>query len=375
LPLPFTPSEPLTLGVEVELQIIDPESKDLVPLSPGFFERLGPDNPHIRPEIIQSMIEVSTGICKTVADVRRDLHDRFMQIQQLGNELGVRFATAGSHPFARHRELLIFPAERYAYLIDRNQWVARRLMIFGVHVHVGMRDAHHAMAMNNAMLPYLPHFLALSASSPFWQGSDTGLASTRVTVFEALPTAGHPETFRTWQAFENFYDSLVASRSIVSIKDIWWDLRPHPDYGTIELRICDGLATLQETCALVALVQCVYAWSDERYRDGDIVDPPAGWIIRENKWKASRYGLEAEIILNERGETALLRDEVNALVERMRPFADRLACSSELEDVVQMIRSGPSYVRQRNVFERTKDFVAVTDHLMREFEEGRPLAQ
>ncbi len=371
--LAFKSSEFLTLGVEVELQIIDPDSKDLTPGSPRIFEKLGGVQDHLKPELLQAMIEVSTKVCRSVQEVEKDLGQRLGQLRELGKELGLTFATSGSHPFARHRERIIYPAERYSYLIDRNRWIARRLMIFGLHVHVGMRNAHHAMAMNNAMAYCLPHLLGVSASSPFWQGSDTGLASARTTVFEALPTGGHPEVFSTWEAFEAFYDALIESRSITSIKDIWWDIRPHPDYGTVELRVCDGLPSLEETTALVAFVQALYAWFDERYHDGDVVDPPTMWIVRENKWKSSRYGLDAEIILNPKGKTGLLRNEVLALIDRVRPYAVKFGTEAYLDTLKRIVVNGPSYVRQRKVFERTNDLGAVTDLLLREFEEGRAI--
>ncbi len=371
--LDFTHSDFQTLGVEVELQIIDPDSKDLTPGSPRIFEKLGGVQEHIKPELLQATIEVSTKVCRSVQEVEKDLNERIGQLRSLGRELGLTFATAGSHPFARHRERIVYPADRYSYLIDRNRWIARRLMICGLHVHVGMRDAHHAMAMNNAMVYYLPHLLGVSASSPFWQGSDTGLASTRTSVFEALPTGGHPEVFPTWEAFVAFYEALIASKSITSIKDIWWDIRLHPDFGTVELRVCDGLSSMEETMGVVALVQSLYAWFDDRYSQGDVVNPPRMWIVRENKWKSSRYGLEAEIILDPKGRTALLKDEVLALLETVRPYAVKNGSEEYLDTLKKVVVNGPGYVRQRKIYESTRDLMAVTDHLLKEFEEGKAL--
>ena len=373
MPLLFQPSEGMTLGTEIELQILDAKSKDLTPASPKIFERLGGEQPHIKPELLQSMIEINTGICKTVKEIRRDLEEQFRRLEEIGGELGLEYATAGSHPFARYSERALYPAERYKSLIDRNRWTAQRLMIFGLHVHVGMYDAHHAMAMNNAMLHYLPHLLALSASSPFWQGKDTGLASSRVTIFEALPTGGHPCTFHSWNDFELFYDSMVASRSITSIKDIWWDIRPHPTYGTIEIRVCDGLPTMRETVALVALVQCLYYWFNQRHKDGEMFEPPAYWVLRENKWKASRYGVEADIILDTTGKTNLLRSEIEWLVKRLKPVAAVLECSEELEDIRRMLHHGLGYERQRRVYEKEGTFLAVTEANIQEFKRREPL--
>lgn len=370
--LPFHASDAMTLGVEIELQIVDAKSKDLAPASPKIFEKLGGEKEHIKAELLQSMIEINTGICKDVSEVRRDLEQQFSILEEVGTNLGVEFATAGSHPFARYQERILYPADRYQYLIDRNRWMARRLMIFGLHMHVGMFNAHHAIAMNNAMLHYMPHLLALSASSPFWQAKDTGLASSRVTIFEALPTGGHPCTFHNWSDFEFFYDSMVASKSITSIKDIWWDIRPHPTYGTVEIRVCDGLQTLRETVALVALTQCLYAWFNQRYKDGEIIDPPVYWVLRENKWKASRFGVEAEIILDATGKTNLLRSEIEWLVKRLKPIAGSLNCTDELEDINRMLHHGLGYERQRRVYEKEGTFLAVAEANIQEFKRREP---
>ncbi len=373
MPLEFIGSPAMTMGVEVEVQILDAKTKDLNPSSPKIFERIGEDYKHIKPELIQSMIEINTGICSDIRQVRSDLEKQINVLKSFSDELGITFASSGSHPFARYMDRILYPAERYRYLIDRNRWIAQRLMIFGLHIHVGMRDARHAMAMNNAMLHYLPHLLALSASSPFWQGKDTGLASSRVTIFEALPTGGHPCTFETWDEFVSFYDAMIASKSISSIKDIWWDIRPHPEYGTIEIRVCDGLATIEETCSLVALAQCLYAWFDDQYRNERVVSPPPYWILRENKWKASRYGLEGEIILDAKGKTGLLRKEIERLLTTLQPYALKLGCQKELAQIQNFLDKGCSYERQRKVFEKEGMFIAVAESLVEEFWQGKPL--
>ncbi|MEX1138468.1 MAG: glutamate--cysteine ligase [Bacteroidota bacterium] len=373
MPLLFHPSESMTLGVEMEIQVLDAKTKDLTPGSPKIFEKLGGERSNIKAELMQAMIEINTGICANIQEVQRDLEKQISILDSVGSELGVEFASAGSHPFARYSDRIPYPAERYKYLIDRNRWLARRLMIFGLHIHVGMFDAHHAMAMNNAMLHYMPHLLALSASSPFWQGKETGLASSRVTIFEALPTGGHPCTFQTWNEFELFYDAMIASKSISSIKDIWWDVRPHPDFGTLEIRVCDGMSTLRETVALVAFTQCLYAWFNERYRQGEQFSPPAYWILRENKWKASRFGLEADIILNSSGSTNLLREEIHSLLEILKPHAVALGCESELSDVAKMMHHGLGHERQMRVFEKEGTFLAVAEANIQDFKRREPL--
>jgi carboxylate-amine ligase len=236
--LRFNPTQAMTLGVEIEIQIVDAATLDLAPGAPIILEALRGADLHIKPELYQSMIEINTGICVDVPQVRDDLTRALAVLRATCEPLGFDLVSAGTHPFALYGESVMFPSERYRNLIDRNRWLTQRLLSFGLHVHVGMRDGEHAMAMMNAMLNYLPHLLALSASSPYWQGRDTGLASSRITLFEALPTAGHPCTMESWDAFEAVYRAMVRSRAITSIKDIWWDIRPHHDFGTVESRIC-----------------------------------------------------------------------------------------------------------------------------------------
>jgi carboxylate-amine ligase len=358
----------MSVGVEVELQLVDPETFDLTPAAPRLLEQLG-DLPRIKPEIFQSMIEVNTGICANAAEARRDLEATVTRLRAACRAEGVRLASAGSHPFALHRERLLFPDDRYVDLIDRNRWVARRLMIFGLHVHVGMRDGEHATQLLNGALHYLPHLLALSASSPFWQGSDTGLASSRTIVFEASPTAGHPCTYPTWKAFEAFYDAMIASNAIRSIKDIWWDVRPHPDFGTVEVRICDGVPSLTRTAQVVALVHALFAWLDARHQAGERFSPPTPWIVRENKWRASRFGLDARFVLDDSGRSAHARDEFEHLATALGPVAAVQSASEEFAGLPYLL-AHPSYEHQREVFRRTGSCREVARALVEEFEGG-----
>jgi carboxylate-amine ligase len=366
--LRFVPSAGLSLGVELELQLVDRVSRDLFPAAPQVLNRVAGATRNIKPEFFRSMIEVSTGVCANAAEARRDLEQELALLRPICQEMGLALVSAGSHPFARHRDRLVYPDARYEALIDRNRWVARRFQVFGMHVHVGMRTPEHAAAIYNGILPYLPHALALSASSPFWQGGDTGLASCRVTVYETLPTAGHPCMFRNWAEFEELYRGMVASGAIRSIKDIWWDLRPHPDYGTVEVRICDALPRLSEVIAVVALLHSLAAWLDEQYRDGRRFDPPPYWLLRENKWRALRWGLEAELVLDASGRSQPLREAAAELISRLEPAAGELGCSAELRQAAAMLDAVPSYQRQRDVFQKTGSLEEVVDTLVQELE-------
>jgi carboxylate-amine ligase len=375
MPLPFAHSPELTLGVELELQLLDPETLDLAPACGAVLERLPPGERRIRPELFQSMLEVSTGICRDVCQVRAELDEVVEMVRGVCDGLGVALASSGSHPFARYNDRLVYPADRYQHLIDRNRWIARRLMVFGLHVHIGVRDGPHAMALINGLLPYLPHVLALSASSPFWQGHDTGLASSRITIFEALPTAGHPCVYDTWPEFETAFDAMLASRAVGSIKDIWWDIRPSPGYGTVEVRICDCPATLSETVAIVALLHSLAAWIDEEYREptGRLRAQPY-WVVRENKWRASRWGLDADVVTNEMGQTVRLREDIAALVADLAPHAERTCARGELQGLVRPLQHGASHERQQRVYRREGSLQAVTRALVDEFRRDAPLA-
>ncbi|HXV86873.1 MAG TPA: glutamate--cysteine ligase [Gemmatimonadales bacterium] len=368
MPLDFRSSTSMTLGAEIELQLIDPETKDLTPAAPSVLERLRPVTTKVKPELFRSMLEISTDVCHDVRQVRADLLESLMRVREVTDTMNVQLACSGSHPFARHSQRIIYPSARYADLIDRNRWLARRFMVFGLHVHVGMRDGNHAIAMLNAMLQYQAHLLALSASSPFWQGTDTGLASCRITVYEALPTAGHPCTFDDWDSFSLAYQAMVESRAIASIKDIWWDIRPHPDIGTVEVRVCDAPPTFTRLVALVALVQSLFAWFDQRYRDGEPFPAPPYWVMRENKWRASRWGLDADIVLDASGRTANLKDEIFSLLERLAPLARTLRCAEELASLGGDLEASASYRRQRQVAEETGSLPAVVSALAAELE-------
>ena len=367
----FNSSSGPTLGVELELQILDPETKNLVSGAPRILERANGDA-HIKPELIQSTIELNTDICDSVADVRRELTQRITDLLATCDDLGYELASVGTHPFAEWPEQQITPKDRYRMLVERCQWPARRLMIFGLHVHVGVENGEKVVAVFNALTTYLPHLLALSASSPFFNSSDTGLASCRVKVFENLPTAGLPYRLLNWAEFQRLMTTLVNAKAIETIREVWWDVRPHPDFGTVEVRICDGLPTLDEVIAMTAMIQALVVWLGDRYDDGEYLPLQRYWIVRENKWRASRWALDAELIVDEDGQLERLSDSVRALLQSLGPVAKRLGCDDELGGVYKILEHGPSYKRQRDLYEETGDFTKVMGALVREFRESVP---
>ena len=366
--IPFHGSPKPTLGVEVELQIIDPVTCNLKQGSTLLLDRLG-DHPKIKQELTQSTIEVITGICNDVAETTADLAASMHELYELGDELGLSFSSAGTHPFGQWRDQKIYPNERYQHLVDRIQWPARRLLIYGLHVHVGVDSPEKAIAVLNGLTTFLPHLLSLSASSPFIDFEDTGLASARTKIFEGMPTAGLPYRLANYGEFQRFMNTLVRAGAIETVREIWWDIRPHPGFGTLEIRVCDSPSTLHEIAALTALVQCLVVVLGDRYEAGapNVILKP--WIVRENKWRATRFGLDAQVITDNEGTQAPLREALPALVDDLAPVAARLGCSEQLASIKDIIATGTSSERQRKRKEETRrlpDVVAMLSHELRD---------
>lgn len=367
--LEFAKSEPWTLGVEVELQIVDRDTHELSPKAPQLLSRWsGP--PRVQPEIFQSMIEISTGICQDAAHAEADLRATLQRLLPLAREQGVRFIATGTHPTARYQERKLFPADRYHGLIARNQWIARRLLIFGLHVHIGMPDPETCIAVQNELLRDLGLLLAISTSSPYWQGEVTGLASSRITVFEAMPTGGIPQLVHDWAEFNTLVETLQRAHAITSLKDLWWDIRPSPRYGTLEIRVCDGLATVRETAAVVALSQALARRAGARIAAGRGRAFPPAWRIRENKWRASRHGMEAEYVVEDDGSTMPVREYLRRTLDELATegYLDR--GSAYFDDLARLAAGAPTSAdRQRALYERTGSFESITRALADEFED------
>ncbi|MGY2084895.1 glutamate--cysteine ligase [Blastococcus sp. SYSU DS0539] len=375
--IPFRSSERASLGVEWELQLIDRETRELSPGAVEILEALRPEgaeeHPKAKHELLQSTIEIITGICTTVGEAKADLAGTLAEVVATADERGLGLLCAGTHPFTDWQTQQISPKPRYQELVERMQWLARRMQIFGVHVHVGVRAPEKVIPIVNALCQYVPHFLALSSSSPFWVGCDTGLASARTKVFEGMPTAGLPFQLSDWDEFEEYMETLISTKSIESVREVWWDIRPHPDFGTVELRICDGLPTLDEIGAVAALAQCLVEQFDTQLDRGYTLPRPEEWVIRENKWRAARYGLDAEIVVDEHYAVRPVREAIAELVEELMPTAKRLRCEAELADVLRVLEVGASYQRQRAVaLEHDGELAPVVDSLLAELRDGLP---
>jgi YbdK family carboxylate-amine ligase len=375
--IPFRSSERASLGVEWELQLVDRQTRQLTAGAVEILEEMrpegAPEHPKAKHELLQSTIEIITGVCSTVAEAKADLAGTLAEVRVAAERRGLGLMCAGTHPITDWQTQQISPKERYLQLVEKMQWLARRLQIFGVHVHVGVRAPEKVIPMVNALTQYVPHFLALSASSPFWVGCDTGLASARSKVFEGMPTAGLPYQLSGWDRFEEYMETLISTHAIESVREVWWDIRPHPDFGTVELRICDGLPTLEEIGAVAALSQCLVEQFDTQLDRGYTLPVTASWVLQENKWRAARYGLDADIVVDEKGTVRPVRQAITDLVEELVPTARRLGCEAELADVERILAVGASYQRQRAVAAaHDGDLTAVVDSLLAELRDGLP---
>ncbi|HLZ38011.1 MAG TPA: glutamate--cysteine ligase [Mycobacteriales bacterium] len=367
----FCASRRNTLGVEWELQLVDVATRALRPEASAVIATLPRadtegEHPSVKHELMESTVELVSGVCDTVDDALADLSRTLAGLRAAAAPRGIAPACAGAHPFSDWREAVPSPGERYAELLDELQWPARQIQTFGVHVHVGVTDRDKVIPVLNGITAYLPHFLALSASSPFWVGADTGLASARTLVFGALPTAGPPAPLGDWTDFEEFLVALQRAGTIRSIREVWWDVRPHPDFGTVELRVCDGLPTLREIGMVAALAQSLVHRFEVLLDRGVTLPRPAAWLVKENKWRAARHGLDAAVISDRAGCTRALRECIRELAADLAPVSAELGCSAHLATVEEVLAKGASYARQRRVVAAGGTVADVVDALLRE---------
>ncbi|WP_039456504.1 carboxylate-amine ligase [Candidatus Jidaibacter acanthamoebae] len=367
----FKPSKPLTLGAELEIQLIDPSNYNLCPRVDDILKEFS--NFHkIKPEIFKSFLEINSDICETVTELEQDLLSTVNILSSVTNKLGILLSSTGAHPFARYEDSELYSAERYKDLIDRNQWLTRRWAIYGLHVHLGMQSGDECMQFNNFFMHFIPHMLALSGSSPFWQGMDTGLASCRPTIFESMPTSGLPNQGMNWRKFVHLCKTFQKCGAIKSFKDLWWDLRPSPNYGTLEIRICDGTATLKEATAIVAFIHALAHWFKDNGTWVDSFPAPPMWLLRENKWRVIRHGMEAIYVTNTEGDTKPLKDDILEWVNKIEPYITKLKYEKYFEDIKSICKNGTSSQRQKQVFETTNSLIDVVKLNIEEFNANQP---
>ncbi|MCO8271689.1 glutamate--cysteine ligase [Actinoplanes sp. TRM 88003] len=372
----FAPSERSRLGVEWEIACVDRRSGELSPAAPHLLPRLGgaASFPHVTNELLTNTVEVVSAPQFRVRDAVADLTRLVGRVSELAEPMGVDLISSGTHPFSQWFQQEVTPGKpRYDTLIDRTRWWGRQMMIWGVHVHVAVEDRRKVLPIIDGLLTYLPHFQALSASSPFWAGENTGYASNRALMFQQLPTAGLPPQFTEWQQYEDLVADLQHTGVIEELNELRWDIRPSPRWGTIEVRTFDGISTAGEIAAIAALTQCLVEHFSRELDAGREVPRMQPWFVRENKWRAARYGMEAIIIQNASGDELLVTKDLEELLPALAPVAEALDCVAELDKVHAIIDGGASYQRQLRVAAANNGSLkAVVSSLVRELREGRP---
>jgi glutamate---cysteine ligase / carboxylate-amine ligase len=359
----FGMGDPYTLGVEEEYQLLDPETFDLVQHIDTMLEAVtGHElDARINAELMQSVLEITTPVCRNAADVMRWLAKLRGYVTEIAHEQNTRVGSAGTHPFSLFERQRITARDRYHALIDQMQYVARRELIFGMHVHVAVDDPEKAVQVVNGLLPHLAPLLAMSASSPFWRGEPTGLSSSRQMVFSAFPRSGPPPRFRDYADYASVVGQLERSGCIADYTHIWWDIRLHPRLGTIEIRICDAVTRVEDAVAIAAYCQALVKQLSERHDAGEDIPSYHRILTSENKWLAARYGLEAPVMDLETASRN--RVPVARLVRRtvadLRPHARELGSERELEGVLEILGRGSSADRQLRVYNANRDIVEV----------------
>jgi len=360
--------------------LADGKTGDLVPRAPDVLEGLADNTRHERytvtGELLTNTVEVTSGIGATVAAAVDDIADAIAAVRTVTNPLEVELLCAGSHPFAQWYKQGITDKTRYHKLIERTQWWGRNMMIWGIHVHVGVDDVKKVFPIINALSIYLPHLQALSASSPFWAGERTGYASNRSLVFQQLPTAGLPWPLDNWAQFEGYLDDMIRTGVMEDATEVRWDIRPAPRWGTVEVRACDGMSTLPELAAVASLVQTLVEHFSRQLDEGRELPRLQPWFIRENKWRAARYGLEARVIVDRDGTERPVREHLRETMEILADIAVELKCAREFAGLELILSQGASYARQVLVADAADgDLREVVMHLIREFRAGPTLRE
>ena len=359
----FGAGDPYTLGVEEEYMLLDGTSLDLVQhieavLAATEGHELGEQ---INAELMQSVLEIATPVCRTPAEVEAELRKLRAYVTGIAAERGLRVGSAGTHPFSLFERQRITARDRYRHLVDQLQYVARRELIFGLHIHVAVDDAERGVQIVNGLLAHLAQFLALSASSPFWRGEPTGLASSRQMVFAAFPRSGPPPRFRDYADYAEVVGQLEKTGCIADYTHIWWDIRLHPRFGTVEIRVCDAVTRVEDAVALAAYCQCLVKMYSERHAVGAEIPSYHRILTTENKWLAARYGLQAPVmdLATGRRNRVPVAQLVRRTLKELEPHARELGCEQELEGIAEIVRKGNGADRQRRVWNAKRDIVEV----------------
>ena len=372
----FNESERGLIGVEWELQMIDKDTGDLRQSADAVMDivvSLG-DVPNIHREMLLNTIEITSKPRRHASECLDDLLENIAIIQPVTTPMRIDLATAGTHPFATPAYQRVTDTGRYNDLVERTQYWGRQMQLYGVHVHIGIEDAAKVLPILNALLTRFAHLQALSSSSPYWAGEDTGYASNRAMYFQQLPTAGIPRQFEKWDDLERYVEDVTRTGIISDFSEIRWDIRPSPKLGTIEIRVFDAATNIREVGVLVALTATLVEYYSRMYDRGEELPRIPDWYVAENKWRASRYGMEANLIVDEAGNQEDVITTIRNMLPELLPIAEEIGCRDELEHIHEIMRIGAAYQRLSIAAARHKDGPRAMVELMQaEFKAGHPI--
>ncbi len=364
------PRPSFTIGIEEEYQTVDPETRDLRSHIHAEIVQKGKMllAERVKPEMHQSVIEIGTGVCRNIQEAKAEIRDIRSQIVGLARANGLRLAAGGTHPFALWASQDIYPDERYHTIVEDMKMVARANLIFGLHVHIGVEDRETAIQLMNGARYFLPHILALSTNSPFWQGMETGLRSYRCKVFDKFPRTNIPDLYAGWSEFEDYVELLIRTGCIDNAKKIWWDIRPHPHFPTLEFRICDMPMRLEESIGIAALCEAVLAKLYQLHQQNLSFRYYSRALIMENKWRAARYGLDGKLIDFGKQEEVPVRQLIGEILEFVSDVVDELGSREEIGYIGRILQEGTGADRQLKIFRETGDLKRVVDYMITETE-------
>jgi carboxylate-amine ligase len=355
--LTFNSNDRPTLGIELELALVDGETMELSSSIESILAELPDEDKGMcfKPELMQCTIEINTDVCENISQAEQDLRRKLLMVQDITDRRGLRLWWSATHPFSLWRDQKVTPDERYENLVTLLQEMARRLVTFGLHVHVGVDSGDKAVMICDRIMQHLPMLLALSASSPFWENRSTGLQSHRSKVMEGLPTAGLPTLMRNWSEYVWLVNHMVDTGFINTIREIWWDVRPHHKFGTVEVRVCDMPGNLEDTLAIAALIQCLVQALSEEIDEGAYQHDCHPMMVRQNKWRAARFGTSAQLVNSYTYEVQRLSQIMQMMIDRLGATAESLDCLPYLQHN-QTIADGPSWAdRQQEILDKTGD--------------------
>ena len=359
--------ENLNIGVEEEYQLIDPKTGELTSYVTELLKEgsLVSEN-DVKPELLQSQIEIGSNVCDTVEDLEKDLSRLRLLIKKYANKKGLDFMAAGTHPFSHWKNQVVTDKTRYRGFMDSTQYVGKRMLIFGMHVHIGIKDEDLRIDVMNQMRYFIPHIMALSSSSPFWQGTETGFKSFRSIIFEDLPRTGVPEVFRSYQEYDRYIKTLIKSNSVEDPSKIWWDMRPHSSYPTLEFRMCDCCTSLKDAVSIAALVQALVAKVITLRKSNQQWRHYRGSLIHENKWRSAQKGVRANLIDLGAEKEVPFNDLISEMLEFTEDVVNDLGTRKYIDNILEISKSGSSADKQIEVFQKSGNIKDVVDFLISE---------